>query len=369
MLLPFNLTLPNTVQIMKGLETTLSSMSQQNPSQLNMSKKLRHFRSLPNRRQASKSNRNSPSLNILLFLPLLIFCGLGARPASALTLGEFLRRLGSQSGGNSCNPQARTCFQPQTTYSDWSFVEYKEGSTSSACKGIYERTIKYYSNGWQYNKQRSDGECPEWAIRKLQEGERQLYAQRLEKCKVTLSNRFRASVGDYVNNITDSFCPTYASGGDIPKEDVEAQVNQYSSLFEQYKERKAREAAAGKERALNAYNSALSWANSAKASTNKTTRDRAFVVTSGDSAESVYLQTIIIRSMNPGVTLGGSRVVDVNIRTQGYETRAAEARYRIFCNEGKNSIVQGGVIVGGSPYITGEMGRWICGRYGIYHPG
>lgn len=116
------------------------------------------------------------------------------------------------------------------------------------------------------------------------------------------------------------------------------------------------------------YANAIAWAYSTQSRINKTKTEKAFLYR-GNDANTVFVHRIVIRSMNSGITFGGSRVVDANIITQGYESQATEKRYRIFCNEGGNSKLENGSLTGGNRFITGEMGRWICGRYGIYHPG
>lgn len=218
--------------------------------------------------------------------------------------------------------------------------------------------------GWQYLPEYSDGPCPEWAIQQLAQKEKSAYTQRVSECYANLKSDFGYWVGDYIDRISSSVCGDYAAGRDISRS-LQEQLAYYSKLASETRKRIAAEEEAARNRS---YASASSWANSVQNRINRTKSARAFLY-KGNDASTVLVHSIVIRSMQPGTTLGGSRVVDVNIITEGYESRATESRYRIFCNEGKHSRLEGGVIAGGSPFITGEMGRWICKRYGIYHPG
>ena len=242
------------------------------------------------------------------------------------------------------------------------FQSIQDGSTSTSCRAKYKRDMSNY--GWQYQPEYSEGPCPDWAIQELKQKERTAYAEKVRFCYADLKSRYDYLVGDYIGKISSSLCDDYAAGKDISRI-LQEQLDYYSKLASENRRRIAREEKASRD---SAYSTALTWAYSTQNRINKSKIERSFLYR-GLDASAVFVHRIVIRSMNSGTTYGGSRVVDVNIITQGYESQATERRYRIFCNEGRNSILEGGVIAGGSAFITGEMGRWMCGRFGIYHPG
>jgi hypothetical protein len=290
--------------------------------------------------------------------------------ASAFTLGEFLKRLGSQNRSGTCNPQTRSCFNPQTTYSEWSFKGTTQGSASSNCKGVYERTKKFYANGWQYQTQKAEGPCTERSLRELRDREASQYSDRLENCSRYLREKHFKSVGKYIEQITASLCPSYArTGQKILNDQLQESLAYYKQKFEADQKEEALAAANARQKVNNDYMRNLGWARQARDAINRGAVERAFIFTErGGSSNYVYLHSVVIRSIDAGTTLGGSKVVDANIKTQENGLKPYEKRYRIFCNEARNGSIGVDGLGPGSPYFTQEMGRWLCGRYGIYHP-
>ena len=287
---------------------------------------------------------------------------LSGQSAYAFDLGGFLKGFSGQAGNR---------YHRQPVHIDRSsgdgnqtriFHSIQDGSTSSSCRANYQRNMSNY--GWQNQPQYSEGPCPQWAIQKLEEKEKSAYAERVRFCYADLKSRYGYKVDDYIGKVSSSLCGDYAAGRDISRA-LQEQLAYYSKLASEDRKRIADEEKASRD---SAYASASTWADNAQNRINRTNSEKSFIY-KGSNAGTVFVNSIVIRSMRPGTTYGGSRVVDVNIITQGYESQATETRYRIFCNEGKNSRLEAGVIAGGSTFVTGEMGRWICGRYGIYHPG
>lgn len=241
------------------------------------------------------------------------------------------------------------------------FHSVKEGSTSSSCRGIYKRDMSNY--GWQYQPEYSEGPCPDEAIEQLKQKERSAYVERVYSCRKFIKDKYEYRIDAYASIVSSRLCDDYASGKDISTA-LQEQLDYYSGLVNENRRRIAREEKESTERA---YSNALAWASSAQSQINRTKSARAFIY-DGNRADRVYVHSIVLPSMRQGVTLGGSNIVDVNIRTQAYELRPAETRYRIFCSEGKHSVLEDGIPVAGTSFISREMGRWVCARYGLYHP-
>lgn len=292
------------------------------------------------------------------------FAGPQVTPASshAFSLGEFLNTFSG--GSNTCN--GRTCFNPGTTYSEWDFKEVRNGSTSANCKGIYERQAKYYAGGWQYRTQQTEGECPAYAINKLRENEAQGASERLGRCKNFIDNTYRQRVGEYVDAISKEICSSYSLTGNYSQGEADKLADRYAEAYAREEESKAVERERARSAAAYKYQTSLSLAQSKRSQINTSGQLRAFVVTEG--GDRVYLHSFVIRSMDPGLTLGGSKVVDSNVRTELNGENLGERRIRIFCNEGRSSGIAAGSITYRDIPVTGEIGRWACGKYGFYHP-
>jgi len=288
---------------------------------------------------------NGFTATCLLFIYSMSAIVLSCESAFAFDLGGFLKDLSGQ-GGNS----------------NRIFHSIRDGSTSSSCRAQYKRDMSNY--GWQNQPEYSEGPCPDSAIQKLKQQEKTAYAERVRFCYEGLKRDFGYLVGDYIGKVSSSLCDDYVAGKDI-RPSLKEQLDYYSKLAGENRRRIAQEEKASRD---SAYAMALTWAYSEQNRINRTKTERSFLY-KGNDASTVFVHSIVIRSMNSGITFGGSRVVDANIITQGYKSQATEKRYRIFCNEGGNSKLENGSLTGGNIFITGEMGRWICGRYGIYHPG
>lgn len=169
---------------------------------------------------------------------------------------------------------------------------------------------------------------------------------------------------EFEKELIASICRDFGLISKLEARALQEQLD-YSKLASEKRRRIVEEEKASK---AIVYANAITWANGTKDRINRTKSQKAFLYR-GDDASTVFVHSIVIRSMNSGITFGGSRVVDANIITQVYESQPTETRYRIFCNEGRNSKLENGSLTGGNRFITGEMGRWICGRYGVYHPG
>lgn len=281
---------------------------------------------------------STTTVGIALQLSLL------GQSAYAFNLGNFLKILsGQEATGNQI------------------FHSVKEGSTSSSCRGIYKPDASNY--GWQNQPEYSEGPCPEWAIERLKQKERSAYVERVNSCRKFIKDKYEHRIDAYASIVSSRLCDDYASGKDISGA-LQEQLDYYSGLVNENRRRIAREEKESTERA---YSNALAWASSTQSQINRTNSARAFIY-AGNRADMVYVHSIVLPSMRQGVTLGGSSVVDVNIRTQAYELRPAETRYRIFCSEGKHSVLEAGIPVAGTSFISREMGRWVCARYGLYHP-
>lgn len=296
-------------------------------------------------------------LNILLTLQILT-----PSPSYSFSLGDFLRNMSG--GSNTCN--GRTCFNPGTTYGEWRYKSVKNGSDSNNCIGIYERQVKSYAGGWQYRTQETEGECPAYAIRQLTDNESRLRSDRLDQCKSFIERTYRRNTGNYVDTISNEICPGYASTGKYSQNQLDRLANQYSEAFKNDAERRAVERENDRAQAEYRFQTALSSAQAKRSKINSTGQLRAFVATT--EGKDVYLNSFVIRSMDSGVTNGGSKIVDSNIRTELNGANYGERRIRILCNEGKNVGINAGSIASSGIPITGEMGRWACERYGFYHP-
>lgn len=222
----------------------------------------------------------------------------------------------------------------------------------------------YWSPGSYPKQERRVVPCGEGNLRAANEQLRQAYEKRKESCGRKMREDYWSELGSYIDRLIQNSCPEIAKSGNYP--------DNHTQFVSTLKEMNRNEIAEDRRRAENKrqqdmanFNNALSMERRRAVSINNSGNQRHFYYLVGKDTDTPRVASFIIpiASLQGGRTLGGARVVDLNVRTFINGESTGEQRARIYCDEGKHMWLSGSAYA-----ISGDVGRWACAKFNYYHP-
>lgn len=291
----------------------------------------------------------------------------GDRAQVAFSLGNFLNRVGDSAA----------CWR--IVYGNWHSKEILNKYSKSDCKQVYERDrICVGSQGRKLAKEQRTTPCSQEIVRYFQREKdakiQKIKNERAKACEHGLQewyNKKSINIGIYWQEFSRETCAYFIESGRYP-ENLAGKLDEYSRKWAVYQREKDIELKALREQELDQYNANLSMARARNQRINAGAKEKHFFHSTDHSEKyTVYEIIVPLASLKGGQTLAGQQVVDLNMRSYVNTEFNGETRARISCAQASHTGINSSgeqFPLGPSFRVSGDMGRWACGRFGFYHP-